>query len=182
MNRAVLSVPRGILLFALLVGVTACAPVVSVSPTPSESAQPSAATDEECDLAAPPVLIGPDGDQVFLGSTYGSSDWVSDDGLTWALRQVGDCIWLVGYAEVDTDLFITSFFGHLGADFRIVGEFADLRGFLIQGYDHGQMVYEVTFEDSVVVLAEDRTDGGPPGCSGGDGACPEIRILRPAPD
>ncbi len=96
------------------------------------------------------------------------------------LRQIGDCVWIVGHVAIGDGEppFLSTFHGRLGSDFLIVGTFADMTGQLIPGYDHGDAVLRVTFEGEDMVLVEDRTNTGPPGCFGGDGPCPEPLELR----
>jgi hypothetical protein len=102
--------------------------------------------------------------------------------MQYFLRQTGDCIWIVGYMPFDggqATPFLTAFHGRLTTDFRIVGTFSDLDGVLVPGYDTGPFAYRVTFEGDAVVLVEDRTSSGPPGCRGGaPGGCPPPRQLR----
>jgi hypothetical protein len=128
-------------------------------------------------------MLSPDGSPVVLGGeTGGISTWIGDDGLTYYLRQVGDCVWITGYLGAEQvgarDPILTSFAGRLDPSFVITGEFADLTGVLIRGFDRGPWVYRLAFEDGRLALIEDRTTAGPPGCEGGDGACPEPRTLR----
>jgi hypothetical protein len=173
---------RGIL--GLLFVLAACGSPV---PEPSDGGQqtptPSPAAQDTCDPESPLVLFGPDGTQVQLGSgAGGTSTWLGDDGLTYYLRQSGDCVWITGVLPAERvggqDPVLTSFFGRLDPGFAIIGQFADITGVLIRGYDRGSWVYEVTFDEGDVVLVEDRSGGEPPGCEGGDGACPDPRRLR----
>jgi hypothetical protein len=121
-------------------------------------------------------LVDPTGTQVALPTEW-ESDFLE---VTYYLRQVGECVWMTGLDETDDpDLpFVTQFVGRLGPDFRIVGEFADLTGELIIGWDHGSIAWQITFEDDAIVLIEDRSAEQPPGCiDSSAGACPDPRRL-----
>ena len=125
-----------------------------------------------CDPLATPILVGPDGAQVVLGDgPGGTSAWTTNAfGLTAFLRQIGECIWIIGYAPMEDrpDVpLLNAFHGRLGTDFLIVGTFSNNTGSLVPGYDDGELTYRVTFEGEEIVLIEDRSAGGPPGCSGG---------------
>jgi hypothetical protein len=91
-------------------------------------------------------------------------------------------VWITGVLPAERvglrDPVLTSFFGRLDPGFEIIGQFSDITGVLIPGYDRGPWTYLVTFDDGDVVLVEDRTDGDPPGCGAGGGACPPPRSLR----
>jgi hypothetical protein len=104
------------------------------------------------------------------------------DGLTYYLRQSGDCVWITGVLPAERigaqDPVLTSFFGRLDPGFTIIGQFADITGVLIRGYDRGSWVYDVTFDEGDVVLVEDRSGGEPPGCGDTGGGCPPPRTLR----
>lgn len=165
---------------AVLAGCAAPSAVPSASP--SSAASVSALTGVTCDRTAAPIIVGPDGDQIVLGDGPGGmSTWMDDDAGTYLLRQYGDCVWIIGMLPTDAvrgSSFVTSFFGRLGADFRVVGEFADMNGFVIAGYEYGRWVYRIESTAGEVTLVEDRSDGGPPGCGGGSGSCPEPRVLH----
>jgi hypothetical protein len=102
--------------------------------------------------------------------------------MSYFLRQIGDCIWIIGHMPVGEGQppFLSAFHGRFGTDFRIVGSFSDTTGVLVPGYDMGVLAFRITFEGDEVILVEDRTDSGPPGCTGGPGACPAVRELRRA--
>ncbi len=161
----------------------ACAPAANPSasglPTDSPVAQVSEAA---CDSLTTPMITGPDGSQVVLSEGPTASVWETNGDLADVyLRQIGDCVWIVGYVPMDGEApFLTAFHGRLGSDLRIVGTFADLTGELVPGHNHGDAVFRITFEGDDVVLVEDRSATGPPGCFGGDGPCPEPTELRRA--
>lgn len=157
------------------------------SATPSTSGSPSiapasGAAGEVCDWSTSPMITGPDGTQVVLSEGPTASTWETNSDLANVyLRQVGDCIWMVGLVPFEGEApFLTAFHGRLGSDLRIVGTFADLTGELVPGHNYGDAVFRITFEGEDVVLVEDRTSTGPPGCFGGDGPCPEPTELRRA--
>jgi hypothetical protein len=130
------------------------------------------------------MITGPDGTQVVLSSGPLASAWDTESGLENVfIRQLGDCIWIVGYVPFEDEVpFLTTFHGRLGTDLRIVGTFADITGELVPGHNQGDAVYRVTFDGQEVVLVEDRTTTGPPGCFGGDGPCPApLELRRAAP-
>lgn len=169
---------------ALIVLITACSSAPSDSAAPSTDLTAPSPGAWVCDPLTAPRLIGPDGSQVVLGSGPGGvSTFQAVDEEVAYLRQVGDCIWIVGYVPLGDDEppFLTVFHGRLGSDFRIVGTFADINGSLIPGYDTGDAVFRVDFEDGEMVLVADRTSTGPPGCFGGEGPCPSPMELRRVP-
>lgn len=147
---------------------------------------PSSPLSAVCDPVSVPILVGPDGDQVVLGNgPGGTSSWTTNlFEMTAFLRQVGDCIWIIGYAPMEgtPDVpLLNAFHGRLRTDFRIVGTFSNNTGSLVPGYDDGVLAYRITFEADEIVLVEDRSSSGPPGCSGGAGTCPPLLELRRAP-
>jgi len=86
----------------LVVGLTALVlAACTTTASPSPSAVPSTVASQTaavCNPAAPPTLIGPDGTQVVLGDgPGGTSAWVNEKGMAFYLRQIGDCIWIIGY-------------------------------------------------------------------------------------
>ena len=158
-----------------------------VGSIPAGSADPSSMPSDDtavtavCDPFATMRLTGPDGAPVVLGDgPGGTSSWVGGTAPESHLRQMGDCIWLVGHIDLGEDEppFLRAFHGRLGSDFRIVGTFADITGVLVPGYDHGEAILTVTFDGTDIVLVEDRTSTGPPGCHGGEGPCPPPLELR----
>jgi hypothetical protein len=169
---------------AVMVLVTACSTAPSDSAAPSTGLTPPSAVASVCDPLTAPRLIGPDGTQVVLGNgPGGSSTFQTVDEEVAYVRQIGDCIWIVGYVPLGEDEppFLSVFHGQLGSDFRIVGTFADINGANIPGHDTGDAVFRVDFEDGELVLVADRTSTGPPGCFGGEGPCPSPIELRRAP-
>jgi hypothetical protein len=142
----------------------------------------NAAQSQVCDSATTPMITGPDGTQIVLSSGPLASAWETDGGLeNVVIRQLGDCVWIVGYVLfAEGAPFLTTFHGRLETDLRIIGTFADMNGELVPGHNHGDAVYRITFDGQDVVLVEDRTNTGPPGCFGGDGPCPAPLELRRA--
>lgn len=170
----------GIAILGLLV-IAAC-----TSPAGSPSGASAPATDDPasgrvCDPATVPILLAPDGGQLVLGDgPGGTSTWADPDGASYFLRQIGDCVWIIGHVPLEPDEppFLSAFHGRLEPDFRIRGTFSDTTGSLIPGYDYGSFVYRIEFSGNEAILVEDREETGPPGCSGGSGPCPEPRELR----
>jgi len=156
---------------------------VAASPTPSAipsaSAIPAANGGPAwCDEAKTVILLDPTGTQVVLPTAW-ESDFL---GMTYYLRQVGDCVWMSGYLPQDDAItpFVTMFVGRLGSDFRIVGEFTDLTGEAVVGWSHGSLAWQIEFTDAGVVLVEDRSAEQPPGCTDSSlGSCPDPRTLTP---
>jgi hypothetical protein len=168
-------------LVGLIVLVAACTPGAA-SPSGSRAPTPEIpAFGAVCDPATTPILQAPDGNQLDLGDgPGGTSSWADPEGVPFYLRQIGDCIWIIGFIALEPDEppFLTAFHGRLENDFRITGTFSDTTGVLVPGYDNGPLAYRIEFSGSDVLLIEDRSDTGPPGCSGGTGPCPEPRELR----
>lgn len=157
----------------------------SGSPTSSavRSSSPAVANSGPawCDETATLILDDPSGTQVVLPNVWESSYL----GITYVLHQVGDCIWMMGYATTEDPnaTFATEFVGRLGSDFRIVGEFSDLNGQAVVGWDHGSVAYQIEFTDTGIVLVEDRSAEQPPGCTDSSlGSCPDPRTLTPRPE
>jgi hypothetical protein len=168
-------------LVGLVVLVAACTPVAG-SPSGSPAPTPAIpALGDVCDPATTPILQAPDGTQVVLGNgPGGTSTWADTEEVPFYLRQIGDCVWIIGFIALEPDEppFLTAFHGRLEPDFRITGTFSDSTGVLVPGYDNGQFVYRIEFSGGDPILIEDRSATGPPGCSGGPGSCPEPRELR----
>jgi hypothetical protein len=159
----------------------ACQGSPAVTPTPTASATSAAAS--ACHQTTAPQLVGPDGQQIVLSPAEATSAWTSETGETYYLRQVGECVWMATYVPVEEtggpDPFLSVFLGRLTTDLLIVGEFADLTGVLVPGWDVGSLTYRISPEGDAIVLVEDRSDGsGPPGCISGDGLCPPPRRLE----
>jgi hypothetical protein len=171
----------------LVLVLAACAPP---SASPSEAGSPnleSPAPATVCDTSTTPILNAPDGAQLVLGDgPGGTSTWVDPEGMQFFLRQIGDCVWIIGFIALEPDEppFLTAFHGRLEPNFRITGTFSDTTGVLVPGYDNGRFVFRIEFSGNEAILVEDRAETGPPGCSGGPGSCPEPRELRrlPAPE
>ena len=167
----------------LVASCSGASPTTSVVPTesPTRAANSGPAW---CDPTAQLLLQDPTGAQVVLPAVW-DSDFL---GLTYVLRQIGDCIWMSGFlvphdADGADGAFLTQFVGRLGSDFRIVGEFADLNGQAVVGWDDGSIAFEIQFTDAGLVLVEDRSAEEPPGCADSSlGACPDLRTLTPRPD
>ena len=95
--------------------------------------------------------------------------WRSPDGGTYYLRQAGSCVWFAGYSAdtgvpggVGTSDWTNSFFGELGSDFILRGEWADLPW----GDDNGVGMLdwhvgfaEVDGEEAITLEVIDATGG-----------------------
>ena len=177
--------PRRAFRLAALSGVIAA--LVACQTSPASSPSPGSSSLEvaplPCHQTAVPQLRAPNGDQVVLSPAAATSAWLSDTGETYYLRQVGECVWMAEYVAAETtggsDPFISVFRGRWTESQLIVGEFADLTGVQVPGWEAGNVTYRISFDGDEIVLVEDRSDGsGPPGCTGGAGLCPPPRRLE----
>ena len=108
---------RAALAAAALAGaVAACSGSPSGSPSPSAaSAGASPAGEATTETCAPIDLLTPSGEPVDLTGT-----WQGDDLALYQVRQLGECVWLIGQNGTYTYVFQ----GRLQGDFGVVGRWA----------------------------------------------------------
>ena len=121
----------------------------SSAPTDSgSSALPSSGDSPEASCA-PIELISPQGERVDLTGTW-------DGGIfTHHVRQVGDCVWWIGYARWPGtelgELATLTFLGRLAPDFSLSGQWAtivrpDIPGVYYGGPSDGRVAFLIGFD------------------------------------
>ena len=147
----------------------------SASPEPLASAilafcDPLARLDLRTSSGAPVVLSG------FWAPT---TNPYPTDVVHIALRQAGDCVWIVETLAFGEDpgaiVYMREFHGRLDPSFRITGAFADVMGsYPGDPWTYGPFTYRVEVSGDRIMLVEDREPSDPaPGCGAGAGSCPD---------
>lgn len=141
-----------LVVMGLMGALASCAPTGQESTAPSSPEQSALEAADQCSTFE---LRSPSGNVVDL-----TGSWISEHQLVYYAFQAGDCVWMGGGFETSTTPDIwrfggmgpwtTSFRGHVNAQFRVVGDWADVRTAGLVGFNRGwgTATYQIGFTGS----------------------------------